>query len=123
MATIKTAFEEFDVALRHHPDGERMVLFPDFEHTPGTPSGPTGMMRSEHRHIKEITAAMTDSLSAHDADAFAASVDLLHMMPGQRMLQESSTLYPVADCSFAACVDQLDAQVRDLRHPFGEHQS
>lgn len=115
----RTAFGEFDAALRHHLDMEEKVLFPAFEQTPGTPPGPTGMMRSEHRQILEITDSMKEALLADDADEFAACADVLHILMGQHNMKEESILYPMADRFLAARVDELVEEMRELHQLSG----
>lgn len=92
-----TAFQHFDAQLRHHLGLEENILFTAFEQTPGTPPGPTGMMRSEHQQIRELAASMKDALMAQDADGFSAEADVLHIMMGQHNMKEESVLYPMAD--------------------------
>lgn len=107
-----TAFLEFDTHMRHHLDLEETILFPAFEQIPGTPTGPTSMMRLEHRQIREIAASMKDALTARDADGFSAEADVLHIMMGQHNMKEESVLYPMADCFLADRAGEIIASMQ-----------
>jgi hemerythrin-like domain-containing protein len=113
------AFAEFDASLRRHLEMEEKVLFPAFEQTPGTPSGPTAMMRSEHRQIREIAQNMADALLARDADEFISCADTLRILMGQHNMKEESILYPMSDRFLAARVQEIIADMRDLHHVSG----
>lgn len=115
----RTAFSSFDTALRRHLDMEEKILFPAFEETPGTPPGPTSMMRAEHKQICRIIDSMKEALLAHDADEFSASADILHIMMGQHNMKEESILYPMADRFLAARANGLIAEMRDLHQLSG----
>ncbi|KRB68025.1 hemerythrin domain-containing protein [Noviherbaspirillum sp. Root189] len=115
----ETAFDDFNAKLRHHLDMEEKILFPAFEEAPGTPPGPTSMMRAEHQQIRQIIDSMKEALLAHDADAFAASADILHIMMGQHNMKEESILYPMADRFLAARAKDLIADMQDLHQLSG----
>lgn len=108
-----TAFLAFDTHMRRHLDLEESILFPAFEQTPGTPPGPTSMMRSEHQQIREIAAIMKDALMAQDADGFSAEADVLHILMGQHNMKEESVLYPMADRFLA---DRAGDLVATMQH-------
>lgn len=120
--TADTAFEEFRSSLLHHLDMEEQVLFPAFEQTPGTPSGPTIMMRAEHEQIRQIVVAMGDALRARDAEEFSAAADILHIMMGQHNMKEESILYPMADRFLDGQSDDIISGMRDLHHSLGADQ-
>lgn len=115
----RNAFNEFDMDLRHHLDMEERILFPAFEETPGTPPGPTSMMRAEHRQICQIMDSMKEALLAQDAEEFAGFADTLHIMMGQHNMKEESVLYPMADRFLAAQANKLVADMRDLHQLSG----
>lgn len=110
----KSAFGEFDAALHRHLDMEEKVLFPAFEQTPGTPPGPTGMMRSEHQQMRQIIDSMKQALLAHDPDEFAACADVLHILMGHHNMKEESILYPMADRFLAGRKDVIIADMQGL---------
>ena len=106
------AFLEFDTHMRRHLDLEESILFPAFEQMPGTPTGPTTMMRLEHQQIRDIAASMKDALTACDADGFSAEADVLHIMMGQHNMKEESVLYPMADRFLADRVGDIVATMQ-----------
>jgi hemerythrin-like domain-containing protein len=115
----RTAFAEFDAALRRHLDMEEKILFPAFEETPGTPPGPTAIMRAEHQQIRQIIDSMKQALMAHDAEEFAASTDILHIMMGQHNMKEESVLYPMADRFLGPRAMDLVADMRTMNQLTG----
>jgi len=110
----QSAFGEFDAAMHRHLDMEEKVLFPAFEQTPGTPSGPTGMMRSEHQQMRQIIDSMKQALLDQDQSEFAACADVLHILMGQHTMKEESILYQMADRFLAGRRDDIIAEMREL---------
>ena len=113
------AFGEFDAALHRHLDMEEKILFPAFEQTPGAPSGPTSVMRSEHKQMRQIIDSMKHALLALDADEFAACADVLHILMGQHNMKEESMLYPMADRFLAGRKDAIIAEMRAVQELSG----
>jgi iron-sulfur cluster repair protein YtfE (RIC family) len=107
-----TSFEAFESGLRQHLFMEENILFPAFEQTPGTPAGPTSMMRSEHRQMLELIDGMKQAIQEQDADDFAANADVLHIMMGQHNMKEESILYPMSDRFLA---EKAPSVVEDMR--------
>ncbi len=91
-------YTEFASGLRRHIGFEEDLLFPAFEKSAGMPptSGPTAVMRAEHREIRELL----DRIAAGIADA-AAPVERLresfHAVLSDHNLKEEGVLYPGAD--------------------------
>jgi hemerythrin-like domain-containing protein len=114
-----TAFKEFHLSLQQHLDMEEKVLFPAFEQTPGTPSGPTIMMRAEHQQIRQIVTAMRDALYARDAEEFSSGADILHIMMGQHNMKEESILYPMADRFMEDQAHEIIDEMQELHRAIG----
>lgn len=110
----RSAFGVFDAEMRHHLDMEEEILFPAFERTPGTPPGPTSMMRSEHRQMRQLMDDMKQALLAHELDEFTACADVLHILMGQHNMKEESILYPMADRFLNGRADDIIAEMRSL---------
>jgi uncharacterized protein (DUF2249 family) len=91
-------YAEFAAGLKRHIGFEEQLLFPAFEERSGFPptAGPTAVMRSEHREIRELL----DRIEAGIADA-AAPVEQLrrsfHVVLGEHNFKEEEVLYPGTD--------------------------
>jgi iron-sulfur cluster repair protein YtfE (RIC family) len=114
-----TAFNAFHSSLQQHLDMEERVLFPAFEQTLGTPSGPTIMMRAEHQQMRQIVTAMQDALLARDAEEFSSGADILHIMMGQHNMKEESILYPMADRFMEDQADDIIGKMQELHRALG----
>src|SRR5690606_31877787 len=68
-ATGREAFERYGDALDAHLAMEEEVLFPAFEEETGMTSGPTSMMRAEHREFRSLLRRMEDALAHEDPQA------------------------------------------------------
>lgn len=101
------ALDLFDAALRRHLAMEEDVLFPAFEQATGNASGPTAVMRSEHRQLRDITADAMRALEQRASDDFFAAVETMQIMMGQHNLKEEGILYPMADRLLKDRAEQL----------------
>lgn len=97
----------FDAALSRHLAMEEGVLFPAFEQATGNASGPTVVMRSEHRQLRDITADARRALEQHASDDFFAAVETMRIMMGQHNLKEEGILYPMAGRFLKDSAEQL----------------
>lgn len=102
-----TALDVFDAALNRHLAMEEEVLFPAFEQATGNVSGPTAVMRSEHRQLRDIVADARRALQQRSSDDFFAAVETMQIMMGQHNLKEEGILYPMADRFLKASAEQL----------------
>jgi iron-sulfur cluster repair protein YtfE (RIC family) len=87
----------FERAMEHHFRFEEETLFPSLEAAAPMATGPTGVMRMEHRQMRQMLGLL----------------DTLHLAIQQHNAKEEAILYPLADRSLAS-----DAQ--DLLADFGE---
>jgi hemerythrin-like domain-containing protein len=88
--------------LETHFATEEEILFPAFEEATGMTSGPTGIMRTEHRGMRELLAQMQGALVARDGDAFGGSAETLLILMQQHNVKEENILYPMCDKALAA---------------------
>ncbi len=96
-AAAKEKFKAFLKGLTRHIVWEEDVLFPLFEERTGmTDSGPTAVMRQEHRRIKGHLDAIHDKVRVGDPDSDAAEKALLELLSAHNM-KEESILYPAID--------------------------
>ena len=91
------AFAAFSDDLETHFQSEEEILFPAFESATGMVSGPTEVMRGEHRQMRELLAQMKASLDARDGDDFSGTAETLLIMMQQHNMKEENILYPMCD--------------------------
>lgn len=104
-AKAKEAFSEFKRGLQRHIVWEEEFLFPRFEERTGmTNGGPTGVMRLEHRRIKELLTAIHDRLAAGSTDTEGYEHELQEVLMVHNT-KEEAVLYPAID----RCVPEKDA--------------
>nr|WP_315255091.1 hemerythrin domain-containing protein [uncultured Duganella sp.] len=125
------AVAESDVILRHwddagshfgaflqmferHLEKEERVLFPRLDHALGNGYGPTIVMRSEHRQMRELLAEMKTAIARQDSDAFFDQADTLRILMRQHNLKEEGILYPQADFVLAPQADAVVASMENL---------
>ncbi len=99
---LRARFAQFASGLRRHIQWEDTILFPAFEEQTGMrDSGPTAVMRSEHREIEgfleriESLAAsgLSDKVNSEGAELQAGLSDVLHA----HNMKEENILYPMSD--------------------------
>lgn len=83
--------------LETHFTAEEEVLFPAFEAATGMTSGPTEVMRGEHRQMRDLLAQMQGALASRDSDAFGGSAETLLILMQQHNMKEENILYPMCD--------------------------
>jgi iron-sulfur cluster repair protein YtfE (RIC family) len=91
------AFGEFAAELETHFQSEEEVLFPAFESATGMTSGPTEVMRGEHRQMRALLSQMREALEQRDGDGFTGSAETLLIMMQQHNMKEENILYPMCD--------------------------
>lgn len=96
-ATGEVAFVRLRNELETHFGSEEEVLFPAFEQATGMTSGPTEVMRSEHRQMRDLLAQMQGALNARDSDAFGGAAETLLILMQQHNMKEENILYPMCD--------------------------
>jgi iron-sulfur cluster repair protein YtfE (RIC family) len=93
----KQRFKEFKFGLQRHIVWEERILFPLFERKTGmTGTGPTAVMRREHRRIADRLEAVHAKVRAGDADT-DLEVDVLLEALALHNEKEESVLYPALD--------------------------
>lgn len=93
----KQKFKEFLKGLTRHIVWEEDVIFPAFENKTGMrDSGPTAMMRVEHRQIKEHLDAIHDKVRVADPNSDASEEALLEILEAHNA-KEEGILYPSVD--------------------------
>jgi iron-sulfur cluster repair protein YtfE (RIC family) len=99
LAAALPVFEELAEGLLRHIRIEEEILFPVFEQRSGMLSGPTQVMRMEHRVLQRVLNRMRDALVAGDAEAARLGHDDLVEILVAHHVKEEEVLYPLTDRS------------------------
>ena len=91
------ALTAFVAQTESHFGAEEEILFPAFEQATGMVSGPTAMMRMEHRQMRAMFEQMRAAVNAQDAEGFAGSAETLLILMQQHNMKEENILYPMCE--------------------------
>lgn len=95
----KEYFKKFKFGLQKHIVWEEEILFPLFENKTGLKnSGPTEVMRFEHRQIKEALENLHKKVQRHDPNSDQEEQSLINLLEVHNY-KEESILYPAIDRS------------------------
>lgn len=90
-------FHEFKTGLQRHIVWEEEILFPIFEERTGMrESGPTAVMRQEHRQIKDFLERIHNTLLKADTQTDPLQKGLLEVLSAHNQ-KEEDILYPWID--------------------------
>ena len=93
----KEAFKEFKFGLQRHIVWEEDLLFPIWEQKTGmSDSGPTPVMRNEHRQIGQELEAIHQKVANQNPDSDQEEQALLDLL-GSHNRKEERALYPAID--------------------------
>lgn len=92
----KEFFREFKFGLQRHIVWEEDILFPLFETKTGMTSGPTHVMRMEHRQIGACLEEVHKKVQKQDPNSDDEEKRLLSIL-GDHNLKEENVLYPAID--------------------------
>ena len=96
-AEARPFFREFQFGLQRHIVWEESILFPLFEEKTGLyHSGPTEVMRAEHRRIGQCLEALHDKVRRQDLESDAEEAALLGALEAHNQ-KEEMVLYPMLD--------------------------
>lgn len=91
-------FREFAFGLKKHIGVEENILFPLFEQKTGmVDSGPTFVMKMEHKEIKDLMDSILSATEAHDASKARHSAQSLMDILADHNMKEEHILYPESD--------------------------
>ena len=96
--TAKTLFLDFKTGLQQHIAWEEDILFPIFEQGTGMrDTGPTAVMRTEHRQIKHFLEEIGEKVLTGALEGIdEAEIGLLEVL-GSHNQKEENILYPAID--------------------------
>ena len=91
-------FQEFTTGLHRHIRWEEEILFPVFEAQAEMvrDHGPTGVMRNEHRQIKDFLEQIQAKVAEGDSTTEEAEEGLLRVLTAHNV-KEEKILYPWID--------------------------
>ena len=96
-AEAKRYFKDFKFGLERHIAWEEQILFPLFEaKTRSKESGPTAVMRFEHKQIKEKLERLHAKVREESPDSDEEESELLYLL-AQHNKKEENILYPMID--------------------------
>ena len=91
-------FREFSLGLKRHIKVEEEILFPVFEEKTGMhDAGPTFVMKSDHKEIKELLDKILASTDAKNEAEVSKSSYLLTSILSEHNMKEEHILYPESD--------------------------
>ncbi len=99
-------------AMEQHFRFEEETLFPSLEAAAPMATGPTGVMRMEHRQMRQMLVDLLAATDARDKDECLGLLDTLHLVIQQHNSKEEAILYPLADRALAS-------EAQDLLSSFG----
>lgn len=114
-AEAADVFQAFTQAARRRIRIEERWLFPCFEERTGSSTGPTAVLRDEHRRLERILDEATDALQRGHAADFHAVCRRFTLIVEDHAFREEAQLYPVIE-------EILSPRERDvcLRHMHDE---
>jgi iron-sulfur cluster repair protein YtfE (RIC family) len=96
-AGARQHFKEFKVGLQRHIVWEEQILFPRFEAKTGLHgTGPTEVMRQEHRRIGALLEAVHEKVKRGEPESDAEERALLEVLAAHNQ-KEECVLYPALD--------------------------
>jgi hemerythrin-like domain-containing protein len=105
-------WDEFRAAVERHFAREEDVLFPAFEAATGMTAGPTAVMRSEHRQIRQVLGALEAALGRRDRGDCLGIIETLLLLMQQHNAKEENVLYPMSDRTLGARAAALVADMQ-----------
>jgi len=91
----------------YHFKHEEEVLFPEFEAVTNNKSGPTVMMRHEHKQMCELLNELKQAVNNKNFERYSGLSETLNIFIQQHNMKEEGILYPMIDNACAQNKDQL----------------
>lgn len=98
------AFRDFNSGLREHIKFEEQTLFPLYEERFAlNREGPTGVMRIEHRIIRQLLAELSRKLESAASDGSAEQIVLNELLHNHNNREESAIYLKLDKLSHGKC--------------------
>jgi hemerythrin-like domain-containing protein len=105
--------QAFERAMDRHFKFEEERLFPGLETAAPMASGPTGVMRTEHRQMRQMLVDLLAASVARDRDECLGLLETLHLVIQQHNAKEEAILYPLADRALGSEAPELVAGFKE----------
>jgi len=99
-------------ALLYHFMLEEEVLFLELEQQNPAAGGPAGVMRMEHRQMRQLLDELAKAVGSRDRGTSLGDLETLHMLSQQHNAKEEGILYPLADNTFGERAELLAKRLR-----------
>jgi len=104
----RPAWQKYLAGMQRHIAMEEEVLFPAIEKASGMlDTGPTAVMRHEHRQIKTLLGEIDETIASGDCDRALEVGDTLLMLIQTHSAKEEKVLYPMAENLLSANWSEL----------------
>jgi hemerythrin-like domain-containing protein len=110
-----TMFRMFQNSLERHLSIEEEILFPAMGEILGVTCGPTDVMRSEHRQMRQLVRSMDEAVTARNREEFLGNAETLLIMMQQHNFKEENMLYRMADQMLAQRPDEIIAAMENIK--------
>lgn len=107
------AFHAFIDAMDRHLGIEENELFPAFEAATGVVTGPTEMMRIEHKQMRALFDEMHTAIDAHQGDDYLGTSETVLILMQQHNMKEEQILYNMMDQHINRDVNQWHQKFQD----------
>lgn len=114
LSRCRADFQRFRAAMEHHIQKEEALLFPAFEQASGSATGPTRVMRLEHRQMWEVFVEMERALADGDLKGFLGLVETLLVLMRQHSIEEEQIVYPMCDRFLGDAVGSVIQALRNF---------
>lgn len=101
-------------AMEHHITMEEEVLFPAFEQKTGMNSGPTVIMREEHKQMRNLFMQMQWALDGRESEEFLDTTETLLVLMQQHNMKEEGILYPMSDQHLGQEAEQVLSRMQQI---------
>jgi len=117
----RARFNQFRDGLEHHLRMEEDVLLEAFDRRTGGSSGPTLVMRNEHRQILGLVRLLDDAILMQDVESYLGNAETLKRMLERHNMQEEGMLYLMCDRLLSGeagqIIDAMESAADVLREP------
>lgn len=110
----RASHDQFIQAMERHLAIEETVVFPAFEQASGSEMGPTAVMRHEHVQMRQLFAAMGQSLQQKNTNDYLGNSETLLILMRQHNAKEEQILYPMIDRMLASQLPTLLQQMENI---------
>lgn len=101
-------------AMEHHITMEEQVLFPAFEQMTGMSSGPTMVMREEHKQMRNLFMQLQAALDGRESEEVLDTTETLLVLMQQHNMKEEGILYPMSDQQLGQEAEQILSRMRQI---------